>query len=948
MEGTIIVGKRLYRMIRALLLVAFFAIAFCLGGTPNDGLAAKGVAQPPDVVIPYVVPRPLPTDVLLNRVPGKLPDGARGFFPAFDGDAFFFSIPPTMQIEALRADKVFGTVIIPILQAIGFENPEDPTKFVVPQTAGMPLPRANLAGLASDTCLELDGIDGIPPQYREICEVMQGKSDVTAQVQTVFKNGEGMDFDQFRADIERERIQYAFLQQYEGTPIEHTGIIASRWKEETITTVHGAVFNQFDVVKPMNHIRLTPEEAAERALEKLKKVPGVAGVQNQAPETNDIELFLLPDGTTSPPPPSIRLPALRYAYRMPILGAIEVTGTSPESASWLLWLDAYTGEILQLVPQFGFTAAQGKRWRRDPSTDVEIVGFAVDPAAEGGKYQLKLDRVFNRIDRLGDDDEVEIADDNHGSSTTFANFDQDPINNADKALCQSGNSGGNNLFRQVNVYAHLYRFWHLIANAGTTPRFPIAAITVQVDVKANRNSYDYGNGQSTLKFKKGSGFDGIDCPCSGELNSALDATVIAHEFAHLSTLRLQEQRPKDWCGSDHCFTRIKAHKAFHDFADAFAQAYASTNCFSGWTNKNEGGNNCAGNTSETGGLPRRARASEVLVPSTPGEEEDDIDHFPEHRHDFEDPSDYLGYSDGQIAAAALWEVRKGMRSKCLPSGTPQYLVRLTRALWNFGFFPGPSCEGGTGGRCDLDIYRYLQDLFRHLVDQWATSGQPGGPLAFRHNGAHTTNKVLSAFARVGIFLVPFNCIDEDDGSNNDPCYCPEGSNGGNPINGGVAVIDINDNDRSDDLVIDGVTHPEVDYLEASGEPPIFQVWTGPRFRFKETGKADTDMPCPCNAKFQVEVANNPKFADNPPKMVRFTSTVQKVSTDPKSPESCYREWMLDWDSWNVLKTHDRIYYRVRTWKDATGSNERESTELMAGPNGCNRLTVPPPYAIINP
>ena len=148
--------------------------------------------------------------------------------------------------------------------------------------------------------------------------------------------------------------------------------------------------------------------------------------------------------------------------------------------------------------------------------------------------------------------------------------------------------------------------------------------------------------------------------------------------------------------------------------------------------------NCTGPTSEAGALPRLGQLTVPFDPLAPG------DHFPEHR------AIATGdYADGQIAAAALWSVRQGMRSKCLPSGTPQFFVRLVRALWNFGFSTAPTCSG-----CDRDIYRALQDLLRQLVQQWATSGQPGGPPGFAHNGAHTTNKVTSGFARAGVFLVP--------------------------------------------------------------------------------------------------------------------------------------------------------------------------------------------------
>lgn len=978
-------AKRLYRIVRPLLLVAFFAFILCLGGAPNYRFAARAEEEIEGVEIPRIIPHPLPTNVRLQLDPRLLPTGARAFFPAFDGDSFFVSIPPKSVVTPPLVSQVFTGVIVPILQAIGFSHPQD---IASPSNPTL-LPPANLSELARDTCLELDGI----PQLKEICEVMQGHSlspELLEQVEQAFQDGEGMSFQQFKADIERQRIQYVFRQHVEGVPIEHTGIIASRWEGETVTTVHGAVFNQFVVA---NEVVLMPPDAAQRALQALAMVRGVVGVQADPPTR--VELLLLPDGAVMQKQELIALPALRYAYRMLIRGAIEVPGTPPhaEGASWLLWLDAQTGRILQLAPQFNFisTPARGRIWRRAPDTFTETVPFEVDSAV-GGQYTLRLSGVFNQIDqrkgRLDVDDEVSISDSANGSSATWANFDQDPINSDATAICECGPYGGNDAFRQVNAYAHLYRLWREFVYAGTSPSsFPESALTVWVDSSSPDFAHYDANlpGQPNydptldkgpnLNYAIGSLFVATDgCEkedCRNEhghsMNSAQDATSIAHEFGHLRTLRLQARRPCDWCdmgmpcdGMTPCpVLSPTGHLLFHDFADAWANEYASTNCVGGWLASNRGDVrahlNCAGMTAQGGGLPRRVTASNVSIPSTPGEEDDEKDHFPDHRIE----GQRGGYADGQIAAAALWEVRKGMRSKCLPSGTPQYLVRLTRALWDFGSPPGTTCPGtvcpdgtpcpeatmmcprGTtpcSPTCDRDIYRYLHDLFVKMVHQWATSGQPGGLPGFEHNGAHTTNKVTSGFARAGIFSVPYQCIDGDP-STYDPCFCPLEEGG---ENGGDAVIDIDDNDNSDDVTVDEVVHPEVDYLEAGGQRPTFHVWTGPRYQFIG-GTAVTSVTPPCNAQFQVEVSNDADFP------IGSTITSGFIWVDPmgETPD-CYGIWKPTWPQWNLLNDDERIYYRVRT-RDAMGGNERISTmPIPSGSPDCNPLTVPPPYAIINP
>jgi hypothetical protein len=118
------------------------------------------------------------------------------------------------------------------------------------------------------------------------------------------------------------------------------------------------------------------------------------------------------------------------------------------------------------------------------------------------------------------------------------------------------------------------------------------------------------------------------------------------------------------------------------------------------------------------------------------------------------------------------------------------------------------------GVSDLAIYLYLHELEEKMVVQWATSGSAAGPPAFFHNGPHTTSKVTAGFAKAGVFLIPYHNLD-----------------GTLPTNGGDAVIDIDDNDTSNDYHINGVANPVVDFLKLGAVvAPTFQVWTGPRYR----------------------------------------------------------------------------------------------------------------------
>ncbi|HEY3055796.1 MAG TPA: hypothetical protein VGK31_07695, partial [Thermoanaerobaculia bacterium] len=627
--------------------------------------------------------------------------------------------------------------------------------------------------------------------------------------------------------------------------------------------------------------------------------------------------------------------ALRYAYRTLLFARVNSRQTrQPDNLSWMAWIDAQDGTILELTPQFGAASAQGSTWRRDPNTPTQTRFFEVD-APSGGQFTLRLAGVFNRVDRLGNgtfgDGEVSISSSAGGSTATFANFNQSPINDAANAVC---GSGGNNTFRQVNAYADLWSQRQTIITAGTMPAFPEAAVTVYVDMAdpggfGNFAAYDnFGSGQSLLNFVLGSAYPNASCPdvANANLPGAQDPTSMMHEFAHLSTPRLQERRPSDWCGAPPCMMPT-GHTIFHDFADAWGHAFASIPCQAAWSRKNQAGVNVSLNcatSSEDGGVPRLASVGEPFNPASV------LDHFPEKRATFTGD-----YANGQIMAAALWLTRAGMRSKCLPSGTPQYFVRLNRALYNFGFLTN-TCGGIT---CDRDVYRFAQDFLRQMTQQWATSGQPGGPPGFAHNGAHSTNKLLSGFARTGLFLVPYECIDGDATTGN-PGFCAVAGGG---ENGGDAIVDVNDNDPGDDPVIDGVTHPEIDYARRGGPIPTFRAWTGPRFQFTGAGSASgfspsVATPSPCNTRFQVELSNDDTFATGV-----VSSGFQTVSATAQP--QCYGTWTPSGADWTTLSgtTGDvRVFYRIRT-QNAAAANEKISTQ----PGNASFGTIPAPYVIVN-
>jgi hypothetical protein len=921
------------RSARAAGTALLLALSACAQGVAMDPAASTGEPEL-DSLRHEIRAQPVPMGSTLAFDSSRLPQGARGKFPGWDGDNFIINIPPR-ETGALAADQVLRETVVPLLQAMGYGDRVREIALPRARPRGDTLPTPDLAALSAQTCQEVEG--DRYQRFHAVCQAMrEGRSNPVAE--RVFQLAYGMSFAQFKADVERPRIEYVFTQRVDSIPIEHTGIVAARWAGETVTSVHGTVLSRYRMT---NSARLSGPDAVERGQAQVYRMRGISPRGPQL-ERSPAELVLLPYGAAEEAD-GTRVAGLRYAWRTLLFAFPAASPARPgELLSWLAWIDAQDGQLLVLVPQFDNVGASGATWRRDPNTPTQVRFFQVD-AESGGQYVLSRAGVFNRFDRLGNgtfgDGEVSISSTGPGSSATFAAFNLAPLNDAPNAVCASG---GNNTFHQVHAYANLHSFRETLVAAGSFPTFPQAAMTVWTDMGGNSNSagYDaFGTGNSLLRLAAGLGFASAACPDvpggflgppppmtddPSVLPGSSDVTGMTHEFTHISTKRLQTRRPSNWCGMAVCpMPDPLAASLFHDYADAWAQAYASSPCMAGWYRKNSGGADAAENCAthhEGGYLPRLSSIGEPFSTASL------LDHFPERRAALTGD-----YSDMQIVTTALWLTRQGMRSKCLPSGTAQYWVRLNLAMYEYGFL-NSTCMG-----CDRDIYRYGQNFLQQMVQQWATAGQPGGPMAFLHNGAHTTNKVLSGWARVGIFLTPSTCIDGN-AATGDPTVCPVA--GGGEM-GGDAIVDVWDNDAADDNVLDGITHPEFDYAQRGDPPPTFRVWTGPRYRFNASGVASSftpsaATPSPCHTQYQVELSDTPLFTT-------IVSSGWLAASATAQPE-CYGTWTPPAANWTTLggvSGDVKVYYRVRT-RDGAGLNEKLSTQPGSG-----AWTVPPAYVIVN-
>jgi hypothetical protein len=890
------------------------------------------VANPPRVGTPQVVTR-LPVSVK----PAVLPQGAMAEYPGWEGGLFFVTLSPTPAVGVKTAD-VFKTLVRPVLEAVGFTR--DPARSISPpQGDGRRMEPADLARLAAPLEWEYRAQ---PKLFRKntprMIDVLVGRVPADPDIDRALQMGEGMTYAQFKADVERVEIQYTFRQIEGGLPIEHTMVTVTRWDGQTPTAVFGSFLNTYDVV---NHARLSRDEAVKAGAAALAAQREIERVEERPSAGPD--LVLLPYGTDSKG--SARL---HRAWRMTLWAEWQTM-----RARFIVWIDAETKKLLKLEPLVGTVQAFGRVYQRDPSGGTQVASFQVDAAASllpaqldqtadatnATWYVLSQSSLMERVD-IGSDGwdsrEARIRSDTGGSSPTMAQFDQIPLNQPPPGCFAIDREG----FEQVNVFGIVARHHGTVQAGGIFQPFPEYVWGPRVRMGGCQAGSDLGFGAC-------SGYFDAQCPMRTEpeiaipggggfvfqplnyLNFADDNTMVAHEFGHNATNRLTLDRPTDWCGAPTgtaCPT-VAGWGRFDDLGDAWASHLESTNCMGGWVAKNRGGvdaaRHCAMFHDEWGGLPRRL---EVLTPfnATASSATVPQDHFPEKRSISKDR-----HADGEIAAAALWQVRLGMRSKCRPSGVPQYGIRFQRALRRTGQAPltGPAVS-------DLAVYEHLHDLEKQMIYEWWSSGQPGGPPAFAHNGAHTTNKVTAGFARAGLFMVPPHCLRGESVPGDE--RCPDGDNGGD------AVIDIDDNDTADDLQVDNVWYPEHDYLAVGAStPPTFRVWTGPRYRLDgPNGEATYVNPAPCYSEFQVEVSTDPGF----PAGATVVSPWLSVDRDPTTPDSpeCYGTWqpgLYDWQTLQAEGPGGRIYYRART-RAGVGGDERISTQ----PGGI--FSVPPPYAVL--
>jgi len=856
------------------------------------------------------------------------PERARVSMPAQDGGALSVSLPVTRR-DCVSFDDVVAEIIDPLLERAALGGPRPvliwPGKDSVPparcgtvpstsQALGLRQSRASLKDVAPLVAAQ-SGSDATVS--REMVKAFLGNAErAGAEVEAALRTAWSMPFAEYKADIQREEIVYPFMQVICKVPVEHSTLVATRVDGQGITSVHGAL-----VMRPAPRACITPIPFP-RALE-------LANLQLQSwaddkrillgPVDEKPALVLLPSGTDSTG--AIRLV---YAWRLTLRGAID-----KQPLSYRAWLAAEPsrpdwdhGPLLKLQPLIAEADGTGKGWMRDPGTgQVVSRSFVVDDVnlRAGEKYRLQRLPMAARVAFLGPSANAQDV-----GATGTAVFDQGGMGDAATAVCALGH---NVMFEQVNLFGLLSFHHGLAIGAGIYQDFPSYKWMPYVESQGNCSA------TPTPEFPACAGYYDAACPnySTGSvhndnyMNFAHDGTIVGHEVGHSAIRRFTSERPSNWCGQQSCAMPL-GWWHLHDLADAWADLVEDTNCTGGWVAKNQGGvnasHNCRGERGhgDANDLPRLHVLTVPFHPASPG------DHFPERRVPSAQNTDY---TDMEIAAAVLWQVREGMRSLDPASGSLLYFTRFARALRQTGQFSVTD-----PGNTDRGIYRYLVDLEMQMAYQWATAGSPVAGAVGVTSASASTNKVLAGFARAGLFPIRAECLSNDmnAGSGN---ACPPGKAGAE------AVIDIDDNDPSDDTDAQGVPRPDHDYLRLNGPAPVFHVWTGARYRFVGDD-ASLSAPAPCHAKFRVEASTDQNFQTNV-----VQSNWIAVDTDPTTPASpeCYGTWSPSPQQWTQLQAGghlSRVYYRASTSDTGlAGDDERLSTTPAAG-----TWTLLPPYAVL--
>lgn len=680
-----------------------------------------------------------------------------GTLPMFDGDYFSLTLSSDNAKTGGKQEEV-RSVVEAVLSSINWKRPAEELRYfkvVPPRPADSRMMEREVKMMEDTTRRRIKGRFG---QINKATEEAIGE----------FSND-------LRKQMNRPSEAFVFDQLFRGIKIEDAGIVATV-RSGMVTSLSGRVFHTVNITNRERLNAARAQQAAEQHINKTSKSTGV-----------------------SVPPKKVILPygsGLKYAWKMEI---------SAEDGPYEVWVDADNGNVLQLEPLFSFDAARGLVFNPSPNAGTRELTFEVD-APSGNQYRLRLNNVLD-VNNNGADG-VSTGDLTIASGSGEANFNVNPINGT--VVNRTNQTNYNSRFQEVNVFAWVHEM-RKNYEAWGSQAFPFITATVN-----HNNPCGFGinnacaSGTNSLTFGIGSATTGTAATCNDFFNSAIDATVIAHEFGHLLNRLQYNAAGGTIIGSIN-----------EGIADYWANTNFNTDTFGAfWAG------NCAAPV-QSSFVPRQAEA---------------LDIFPEHIVNF---GDGFPHSNGQIICWALWNGRQELLDESA----------IGAFSMNFNLIAAMA-QAGVGVLNGM-THRRVHDSFLNLMQQ----------LVPRYDSSRSIHKVLSGFARAGMFL-------EDR----------------------EAVIDINDDflDRND----------------AAG--PTFTVWTGRDYTFSGDNADQTNRPF--NTRFIVEVANDEAF------------TVNLISSGSQggivAGAGGTAAWQIPPANWNTLRMQDQLFYRLTTTNNEGGNIRR--------------------------
>jgi len=739
--------------------------------------SVHATAQEPDLeqypVEPVYAPQLQRPATALNK--DALPKEFYGQWPEFDGQ--FFSLNLTGREDLSASGEAARDIINTVLNALNWK--EHDKRMQAMEAKSLPQPDSKKVEKTVDQALQTTR-DQLKRRYRNL-------------------NGETEELLNNQAQHAREQTTeqttiYRFDELYKDIIIENTFLQVIWRNGKGFTSLNGRVFND---IKMNNQILLSEDQAIAAAKNYLKDCgeakPGPAGATQV--------IFPYGDG-------------FRYTWKLQLQSDCGV---------YEFWIDAQDGKVLQLMPMFSSVrTGYGLRFEDDPRGDTVRVEFKVDNAVNG-VYRLRLNGVLSVTNDGADgvsNNDLTLNDD--GSNT--ADFAVAPYNGI--AVDSINQPGYNSRFQDINAYAWLYSHISTFNDILGSVTMPDIGVTVNHDdpCEFGIDNACANWGTWTLVFGIGNSTIGNGTSCNEFFNSALDATILTHEFGHLVNHR-------------NIGGTVPGHMD-EGLADFWGYTMFNTDTVGAYW-----GSNCA-NNSQGGWIPRQVEGLDV---------------FPEHQN-----LNNGNYGNGQIIGWALWNMRRELNE----------VSALGTYLMNSELLDAFATVAFTNNAAAQTIHDNFLALEQQLGQEFISSTN--------------IHKVLSGFARAGIFLAPAD-----------------------------AVIDIND-----------------DYLDRQDvNGPVFTVWTGRDYTFNANGTVNTANQ-PFNTRYTVEVANDVNFTQN-----LVSSGVQGGVV---AADGGRATWQLPQADWTTLRAANRLYYRLTT-TDATGGNVRTS-----GNPGFNFFqNVPVPYAVIN-